>query len=151
MPTIQELQVLATFDQEKLDNILASKTRTYEPAESFTFANPNQMLTGLFDLYKQGYTPTQKYMHNIIPPSLYSVWLLKPDDVQSSELASALIEAEAGYRQSLTEYNQQLIDLLTEEKLQEIKLAEWAKSKAKEDNQRENIRKSIEQQLQAES
>lgn len=143
---IESLAEKATFDQAKLNDVLEAKKRYYDPIERFVYTTPQEMIEGLFDSYGKGYTPSN-YLHQIIPPSFYGLYLTKPVHIQQDELVSILATAEAEYRGSVEQAKEEYIQALAEQRVKELERLEWARSQAKRDKEFEKAVKEITQQL----
>ncbi|MBB1519469.1 hypothetical protein [Aquipseudomonas guryensis] len=131
---IEQLKSLATFNQEKLDQVIEQAKAGYETSQNFVFQNPGEMLREIQKLYTLGYEPTSRYTHQFVLPAFYSVWLTKPLSTQQSELVDVMTQAEAAYRRDLEVYKAQWLEaaaqaLLDAEEAKQSQAAQLKKDK----------------------
>lgn len=145
---IQNLKERATFNQDTLDAYVERMKAAYEPYQSFVYASPSEMFTGLHSLYTKGFTPCNSLMSNLLPPMYYQVWCYKPEATQQSELYEVIQRARASYENSVEESREALFEALIEQEyaIEEQKAMEKAeKEKAK---RLEQIRSKITKEFQ---
>ena len=105
------MKITHIFNQEEFDALLADKLYRYQHSvEDFktrgaitklTASHPAQLIDGLVPLAKQGYTQHPTMTPDFIAPSIYAAYLIKPEKLQASDLATIKAEAEEQYRADL--------------------------------------------------
>lgn len=139
---IQDLKLRATFSEEVLNDYIDRMKGSYEAYQSFIYATPSEMFTGLHSLYTKGFTPCNELMPTLIP-GYYQVWAYKPESTQQSELYEVVQKARISYQESVDQAKEQLFEALVESEYQEEEAKAQAKAEKEAQKRKETIRSKI--------
>lgn len=145
---IESLKQRATYSEDVLNSYLERMKGAYEPYQSFVFASPNELLSGLYDLYKKGYIPCNELMHSLLPPMYYQIWLTKPESIQQQELYEVMQTARLNYQESVEQAKQELFEALVEAEYQEEEAKALAKAEKEAARRKEVIKAKIQREYQ---
>ena len=143
---IEDLKARATYSEEVLNDYIERQKSSYINTESFYWTTPNEMLVGLQEAYKAGYTPCLELMHSILPPMYYQCFLRKPEATQQAEIYQIIQRARVSYQESVDQAKEQLFEALVEAEFEEEEAKAQAKAEKEAAKRKEAIRTKLEKE-----